>query len=209
MNKRTLKNSTIDGARKNVKDIAVFGDGDTFKLISKASSENEGWMKSTKAMQINGVGCLVQVTTLENGHPAEALSFVPDCIIEEIGGDKANGRKLVAADSGNISDGYHTFDELYKFRLAYNAALFNAWHAAGKYETNKSKKHDDGSIIFDGDYFIVSALLPSGLISNHYHIDNWSLFNIKETEESIHVYDGHSPLDVIDRLNELPHTLIE
>lgn len=27
----------------------------------------------------------------------------------------------------NTSDGYHTFKELYKFRLLYNAALFNEW----------------------------------------------------------------------------------
>ena len=30
-------------------------------------------------------------------------------------------------DKGKISDGYHTFDELYEFRKVYNAALFNEW----------------------------------------------------------------------------------
>ena len=92
---RTLQNSTVDGAKKNISDLVVYGDGDTFKLIAKASSKNEGWMKSTKALEIVGLGCLVQVTTLENGQPAEALVFVPDCKIELIGGDKSNGRKLV------------------------------------------------------------------------------------------------------------------
>ena len=60
---KTLHNSTVSSARKNVKDIVVYGNGDTFKLISKASSKEEGWMKSTKAMEIEGVGCVVQVTT--------------------------------------------------------------------------------------------------------------------------------------------------
>ena len=60
---KTLHNSTVSGARKNVSDLQVFGDGDTFKLISKASSKAEGWMKSTKAMEITGIGCVVQVTT--------------------------------------------------------------------------------------------------------------------------------------------------
>jgi hypothetical protein len=92
--KKTLHNSTVSAARKNVKDIVVFGDGDTFKLICKASSQEEGWMKSTKAMQVVG-GCVVQVTTQQGENVAEALAYVPGVKIECIGGDKANGRKLV------------------------------------------------------------------------------------------------------------------
>ena len=92
---RSLENSTVSEAKKNVTDLVTFGDGDSFKLISKASSKKEKWMKSTKALQIDGLGCLVQVTTLENGQPAEALAFVPGCVIELIDGDKKNGRKLV------------------------------------------------------------------------------------------------------------------
>ena len=92
---KTLHNSTVSGARKNVKDIVVFGNGDTFKLISKASSKAEGWMKSTKAMEIEGVGCVIQVTTQQGDNVAEALTFVPGVKIELIDGDKKNGRKIV------------------------------------------------------------------------------------------------------------------
>ena len=60
---KTLHNSTSSEAKKNVSDLIIWGDGDTFKLICKASSKREGWMKSTKAMEIEGVGCVVQVTT--------------------------------------------------------------------------------------------------------------------------------------------------
>lgn len=80
---KTLHNTDVNGARKNVSDIHVFGDGDTFQLICKASSEKEGWMKSTKAMEIaGGGGCVVQVTTqqknLDGSYSiAEALTFVP------------------------------------------------------------------------------------------------------------------------------------
>ena len=85
---KTLNNSDISGAKKNVPDIKVFGDGDLFKLLFKASSENEGWLKSTKAMEITGVGCLVQVTTQQRNPDgsyavAEALSFVPGVSIRE------------------------------------------------------------------------------------------------------------------------------
>ena len=93
---KTLHNTEVSGARKDVKDIVIFGDGDTFQLICKASSIAEGWMKSTKAMQIDGVGCVVQVTTQQGGNVAEAMVLVPGVEIEEIDGDKNNGRKLVA-----------------------------------------------------------------------------------------------------------------
>lgn len=93
---KTLHNSTISNARHNVKDIVVYGNGDTFKLICKASSAAEGWMKSTKAMEIHGVGCVVQVTTQHGDNIAEALTFVPGVRIEEIDGDKADGRRIVA-----------------------------------------------------------------------------------------------------------------
>lgn len=84
-NVKTLHNSDVSGARKNVPDIKVFGDGDQFKLLCKASSQNEGWMKSTKAMEMPGIGCVVQVTTQQGTNVAEALTFVPGAkIIEDV-----------------------------------------------------------------------------------------------------------------------------
>ena len=81
--KKSLGNTDVNAAKKNVKDIVFFGDGDTFKLISKASSENEGWMKSTKAMQVDGVGCVIQVTTQQGDNIAEALTTMLGTKIEE------------------------------------------------------------------------------------------------------------------------------
>lgn len=91
---KTLHNSSVSGAKKNVSDLVVYGNGDTFVLICKASSKAEGWMKSTKAMEIAGIGCVVQVTTQQGDQVAEALTFVPGVLIELIDGDKANGRRL-------------------------------------------------------------------------------------------------------------------
>lgn len=83
---KTLKNTTASGAKKNVGDIKTWGDGDMFVLLSKAFSINEKWMKSTKAMEIDGVGCVVQVTTQQGDNVAEALTFVPNVMILELGG---------------------------------------------------------------------------------------------------------------------------
>jgi len=95
-NTKTLENTTASQAKDNVKDIKFWGNGDTFKLISKASSEKEGWMKSTKAMEIEGVGCVVQVTTQQWDKIAEALTFVPGVKIkEEFNSEAVTSRKLV------------------------------------------------------------------------------------------------------------------
>jgi len=93
---KTLHNSDVSGARQNVKDIKIVGNGDMFQLLCKASSEGEGWMKSTKACKVPG-GCIVQVTTQQRNPDgsyavAEALTFVPGVRIED---DENNGRKLV------------------------------------------------------------------------------------------------------------------
>lgn len=87
MAKKSLHNTTANGAKKNVKDIVFWGNGDTFKLISKASSEEEGWMKSTKAMQA-GRNVVVQVTTQQRNPDgsyslAEALTTVKNAVIVE------------------------------------------------------------------------------------------------------------------------------
>lgn len=99
MQEKTLVNSTVDAAKKNVSDLAVYGNGDTFKLVCKASSPAEGWMKSTKAAEVAG-GCIVQVTTQQRNPDgsysvAEALTYVPGVRLLEIDGDKANGRMFV------------------------------------------------------------------------------------------------------------------
>jgi len=92
MTKKTLHNSTVSAAKDNVKDMEVVGNGDMFRLLCKASSKTEGWMKSTKACEIPGVGCVVQVTTQQGENVAEAVTFVPGVTIYA---DKNNGRKLV------------------------------------------------------------------------------------------------------------------
>lgn len=90
---KTLNNSTVKQAKNQVGDLEVVGNGNMFRLLCKASSAAEGWMKSTKAMEIPGLGCLVQVTTQQGDQVAEALAFVPGvCIVA----DENGGRKLEA-----------------------------------------------------------------------------------------------------------------
>ena len=93
--------------------------------------------------------------------------------------------------------------ELYQFRLLYNAHLFNEWAENGKYEVYKSKKHDTGDVCFDGEWFIVVAILPTGQITNHYNIKDWDLFKIPSIDKVKDKFDGHTSTDVLDRLKKL------
>ena len=82
-------------AKDNVKDINFFG-ADLFKLMSKASSEKEGWMNSTKGMWVKGAGVMVNTTSIHNGRRSEALAFFPNVILKETKDGKGNvtGRYL-------------------------------------------------------------------------------------------------------------------
>jgi hypothetical protein len=102
---------------------------------------------------------------------------------------------------GNTSDGYHTFNELYDFRKAYNAAFFNELHANNKCSVHKSWRHHDNELCFGGGWFIVVAVLPTGQISNHYEAKDWDLFAIPEAGKALVEFDGHTGKDVLERLN--------
>lgn len=122
-----------------------------------------------------------------------------------------------------LSDGYHTYDELYEFRKMYNAVLFNEWgnpnttrrfldekefdgvgsRTGREYNVHKSWKHYDGEDCFGGGWFIVSAMLPTGLISNHYKAEDWDLFQVPEVEKALYEFDGHTGADVLKRLKAL------
>lgn len=95
---KTLNNTNALEAQNQVSDIQFFGNGDTFKLICKASSKMQNWMKSTKAMQIDSVGCVVQVTTQQGDNISESVCFVPNTKIVEIKNEAGTviERKLVS-----------------------------------------------------------------------------------------------------------------
>lgn len=106
-------------------------------------------------------------------------------------------------DAGDVSDGYHTFNELYEFRKVYNAVLFNEWAAQGKYDCHKSTRHFEGDECFGGGWFIVVAILPDGQISNHYEMKDWELFKLPTQEKALYEFDGHTSEDVLQRLKKI------
>lgn len=99
--------------------------------------------------------------------------------------------------SGDTSDGYHTFNELYHHR----AVLFSVVCAKFPQLAWKSKRHFDGDM-YDG-MFIVGINTPAGPATYHYDLDPyWDMFRVKELENAP-CWDGHTPAEAIERIASL------
>ena len=81
---KTLNNTTANQAKDQVSDIETWGNSNMWQLLCKASSKNEGWMKSTKAMYIPDLGCSLQITTQQGDNVAEAVTFIPGAKIRTV-----------------------------------------------------------------------------------------------------------------------------
>jgi len=98
---------------------------------------------------------------------------------------------------GDLSDGYHTFNELYHHR----AILFSVICNSNPQIAWKSKLHDTGDM-FDG-MFIVGIETPQGQATYHYDINPyWDMFKVKELEKA-QKWDGHTPEEAISRISIL------
>lgn len=95
---------------------------------------------------------------------------------------------------GEMSDGYHTFNELYHHR----AVLFSVICNARPDLAWKSKLHDTGDM-YEG-MFIVGIETKEGQATYHYDIDPyWDMFNVPVLDRAP-VWDGHTPQQAIDRI---------
>lgn len=98
-------------------------------------------------------------------------------------------------NKGQISDGSHTFNELYYHRMILFSVICNSYRE----QAWKSWKHEDGTMY--EDYFIVGITTEVGDYSYHYHKDYWNEFLVKELKFAP-PWDGHKPSD-IKRLEKL------
>ena len=110
--------------------------------------------------------------------------------------NKLNNNDQPLTDMGEVSDGYHTFNELYDHRAILFSVICNqnsdiAW---------KSKLHEDGTM-YDG-MFIVGMNIP-GNKQVSYHVENkyWDIFKIKELFHAPK-YTGYTSSDVLEILKE-------
>jgi len=96
--------------------------------------------------------------------------------------------------TGEISDGYHTFNELYEHRHALFSvvcAAFDGW---------KSMLHEDGTM-FDG-WFIAGVNTPKGMATYHLPMSWWDKFAVTTLPKAPH-WDGHTAQQVPERIASL------
>lgn len=135
-----------------------------------------------------------KLAKLRNIYPHDKISI--DLIVNQIAKSDSILADQIRGYKGSISDGYHSFDELYHHRALLFATICNmvpecAW---------KSKQHDDPNFpMYDG-MFICGIETPYGQATYHYDIDPyWDLFLCKEVERAPK-YDGHTSEDAINRI---------
>lgn len=95
----------------------------------------------------------------------------------------------------DISDGYHTFDELYYQRMMLTKAV--ALAAITNFDKDtvyRSKLHSDGTMY--KDFFIVVFNTPEGNFSYHYHMMYWGVFDFLKERPNAGDFDGHTWKDV-------------
>lgn len=109
-------------------------------------------------------------------------------------------QEILTDDMGSISDGYHTFDELYEHRVTLYIALCSRLDSS--YYVWRSEKHSDGSS-YEG-YFILGIDDEKGKqITYHIPMKYWEQTYFAETLEKAPEFDGHSSKDVLERLQKL------
>lgn len=98
-----------------------------------------------------------------------------------------------------VSDGYHTFGELYDHRITLYIALCKIISATDVTNVWRSRKHSDGSV-WD-NWFILGINVEKGKQMT-YHIPEtrWTEVEFAVTLNKAPEYDGHTAEDVLKRL---------
>ncbi len=162
--------------------------------------------------------------TFANGMPyafVVATSIEPDLnlrVASNFGVDTIRsllGQSLRALPGGadKITDGYHTFGELYDHRRALTAvvAAWAAWATRTSEPAAWRSKahHPDDSPMFEGGYFIVGIELDTGTITYHYKLSHWDDFAAVPELEHAPKWDGAPPSATVDRLLKLARSMAE
>lgn len=106
-------------------------------------------------------------------------------------------------DMGEVSDGYHTFNELYAHRVRLFSSLMHAYPGLAWW----SRKHSDGEE-WEG-WVIAGISTPEGEITYHLPVEEIEFLPEGTELEFGKEWDGHEASDVLDRLLSLRPAIAE
>jgi hypothetical protein len=115
--------------------------------------------------------------------------------------------KQAGIDPGSISDGYHTFDELYLHRthliaVWFYTISFDALRQGNTVPVYRTRKHSDGTM-FEGMFMVGLYSAEGAQITYHIEDAHWELFDFCRTLPQGPQWDGHTPNDVLKRLRSM------
>jgi len=99
--------------------------------------------------------------------------------------------------TGDTSDGYHTFNELYAHRIALWKSVCRISGGAWR-----SRKHSDGSEV-PGWFILGLGKEPGSQCTYHLPDAEWDACAFAETLDTAPTFDGHTSADVLARLDGL------
>ena len=124
--------------------------------------------------------------------------------------DTMNDKTEYERITGETSDGYHTFNELYEHRITLYIALCKQlegkryYNAEGNRQEGvwKSKVHSDGTV-WEGWFLLGIFSEPGKQITYHLPLDRWKECEFVTTLDIAPDFDGHTPQDVLQRIKAL------
>lgn len=112
--------------------------------------------------------------------------------------------KDTGVDTNFVSDGYHTFGELYAHRIVLYLALCRVLEDRQIANVWRSKAHSDGNV-WPG-WFLLGIYYTAGeQITYHLPDTYWEQTSFATTLEKAPQFDGHRAEDVLNRLTNLHH----
>lgn len=116
------------------------------------------------------------------------------------------GYEFTADEHMQVTDGYHTMDELYDHRIELFIKLAEHF-IYGKRDSDgknvwRSKLHEDGSM-FTGWFVMGIGKKEGEQITYHLPRDRWDETGFAETLDRAPKFDGHTSEDVLERLKTL------
>jgi hypothetical protein len=117
---------------------------------------------------------------------------------------------VMATDT--VSDGYHTFGELYDHRITLWIALCRKrmedtdtnFGTPNYSDVWRSKEHnEDDQEMYDGWFILGIGKEPGKQITYHLPLSRWDECYFAETLEHAPKFDGHTPQDTLERLKKL------
>ena len=186
---------------------APISKSDVKKIVDELKKDNNVYKFAISFKDLKGNYQTQIYTNKKISQPVKETKIVKEKKVDYV--DYINHEiKTNEINTNLISDGYHTFGELYEHRIVLFIALCKEISNNSDYQSGqkssiwRSSYHSDGSN-WNG-WFIMGIGQEKGeQITYHLPIEYWDETNFAETLEQAPLFDGHTSNNVLLRISKL------